>query len=520
MTSQNHRTPEAPKSDGTSGKTPSSRRTIGYVSGIVVATGAAVALGVNFSHRSNASAGTPIVSESCPTGGLTSNLAGSGKSPQVAQASGDDDLRSKEEAVARLSAQDDGSEGGTADVRTFESVYGLVEDHYVDQLPDNTKLSRGTVRGMISSLNDPNSFFLEPDQRALLEAEAQGTFAGIGAVTNIVGQKKDGYTEYKIVVVDPLPGSPSAKAGLKAGDTITHVDGKWILGSDPLLKLNKLMQKLRDRESNDDTAYRAEFEVARKRVLGGIGLLPAQMLLRKGTTEKHTLTVQRAGVAEPLKLSMVNSLTTVDPVSTSAVGNGKATVVKVSLFTEKTSGEVKTALAKVAKGQGVVLDLRGNPGGSVPEAAMVGSLLSPSSPFALQIGPNGKRTKLAGSGGAAPTHSLVVLVDKGTARAAEALAASLQDSGVGTLIGGRTFGDGMARGLYSLGDGSGFTMTTGKLISPKGYDWQMANGIAPRVALAPGLTEDQIVAKAVAVLQSPPQRVATVPATAVKKPQP
>jgi C-terminal processing protease CtpA/Prc len=66
---------------------------------------------------------------------------------------------------------------------------------------------------MISSLNDPDSLFLEPEQRSLFEAEANGTFAGIGAVTTIKGQKKDGYTEYKIVVVDPLPGSPAAKAG-------------------------------------------------------------------------------------------------------------------------------------------------------------------------------------------------------------------------------------------------------------------------------------------------------------------
>jgi carboxyl-terminal processing protease len=205
---------------------------------------------------------------------------------------------------------------------------------------------------------------------------------------------------------------------------------------------------------------------------------------------------------------------------TSVASNGKATVLKINLFTEKTVPEVKAALAKIPKGQGIVLDLRGNPGGSVSDAGAVGSLLAPKSPFALQIGPGGKRISLSSASSGAQTHPLVVLVDKGTARTAEALAASLQDSGAATLIGGRTFGDGMARALYNLRDGSGFIITTGKLISPKGYDWQLANGLAPKVALVPGMTEDQVVAKAVAVLQNGPRTVAAAPAVSPRKTQP
>jgi C-terminal processing protease CtpA/Prc len=350
LTSDNRRQRESQQATGTPDKTPSPHRTIGYVSGVLLATGAAVALGVNVSHRSNAATGTPVVSESRPIGSLTTGIVTGSKSSQVAQASSDDELEAKVESLARLSAQDDVDGGGKADIHTFESVYGLVEDHYVDQLPDDTKMSRGAVRGMISSLNDPNSFFLEPEQRALFEAEAHGRFAGIGAVTSIKGQKKDGYTEYKIVVIDPLPGSPAAKAGLKSGDTITHVDGKWVLGSDPFLKVNKLYQKIRDRDSDNEDEFRKEYEVARKRVLGGIGLLPAQMLLRKGTTEKRVLTVQRPGAAAPLTISMTNALTEVTPVTISTAANGKATVLKINLFTEKTVPEVKAALAKIPKG--------------------------------------------------------------------------------------------------------------------------------------------------------------------------
>lgn len=513
MTSDNRRPRESSQPKTESGKAQTALRTLGYVSGILVATGAAAAVGVNVSHRSSASGGTPIVSESRPLGSLTTGVIAGSKSSQVAQATGG-------EGIANLSAQDDDAVSGNADAHTFDSIYALVQTHYVDQLPDDNKMSRGAVRAMISSLNDPSSLFLEPEQRSLFEAEANGSFAGIGAVTTIKGQKKDGYTEYKIVVVDPLPGSPAAKAGLKPGDTITHVDGKWVLGSDPFLKANKLFQKLRDRDDKDEDAFRKEYEVAKKRILGGNGLLPAQMLLRKGTTEKRVLTVQRLGVAAPIKISVANALTQVGPVTTSAAPNGKATLLRISLFTEKTAGEVKAALAKVPKGQGVVLDLRGNPGGDVTDAGMVGGLLSPNQPFALQIGAGGKRTRLAGSAGSLPKHPLVVLVDKGTARGAEALAASLQDSGAATLVGGRTFGDGMSHALYKLRDGSGFVLTTGKLISPKGHDWQLANGLVPRVALLPGLTEDQIVAKAVAVLQNPPQNVAAVSPASPTKTQP
>jgi carboxyl-terminal processing protease len=114
------------------------------------------------------------------------------------------------------------------------------------------------------------------------------------------------------------------------------------------------------------------------------------MMLRKGTTEKRVLTVQRSGVKEPLKISVANALTEVAPVTTSVASNGKATVLKINLFTEKTVPEVKAALAKVPKGQGIVLDLRGNPGGSVSDAGAVGSLLAPKSPFALQIRPRGQ----------------------------------------------------------------------------------------------------------------------------------
>ncbi|MBC8101139.1 MAG: PDZ domain-containing protein [Cytophagales bacterium] len=518
MTSNEQQTQYARPDSEVQGRKGKNRLKLGYISGVVMATGAAMAFGVSVSHRGTTATDFPLVTSgrSGTGGGLT--VAGGGKPSQVAQAPGDGKADRSVDAFARYSAQETPArENGTADLRTFESVYGLVDDHYVDTLPDATKMSRGAVRAMVSSLGDPNSFFVEPEQRALLDSEAKGRFAGIGAVIGIKGQKKEGYTDYKIVVVDPLPGSPAAKAGLKSGDIITHVDGKWVLGSDPILQISRLNEKYESRDPDDRSALIKELEAARKRTLGGVRFMLAQMQLRKGSGEKRTLTVERAGSAAPIKADLVTALTDVDPVTTKPVNGGKANLVRISLFTDKTAPEVKEALAGLPKGQGIVLDLRGNPGGSLAEAQKVGALFAPGKPFAVEIGQAGKRTRLTSSGAAGTGHPLVVLVDKGTARTAEALAASLQDASSATLIGGRTFGDGMSRMLYNLRDGSGFVLTTGKLISPKGYDWQLANGLAPKVPLTPGLTEDQVVAKAVAVLRNLPRTIAAAP---VKKAQP
>jgi len=487
------------------------------VSGVTVATAAAMAVGAQVAHRVPAAA-TPIVSTAENfTGTVSAAAAPASANAQVAQATpvnGRPGRSSANDPILDASAgssalDDDESLGTTADKRTFESVYDLVQDHYVDTLPNDTKMAHGAIRSMIASLADPNSFFLDPDQRALLDDESKGKYQGIGAVTTIRGIKQpEGYTEYKIFVVDAIPGSAAEKAGLKPGDVITHVDGKWVLGSDPFLKANKLFDKIRDHDPDDEDAFRKEYESARKRVLGGVGLQSAQMQLRKGIGDKHDLTIQRPGVAAPIKVALTTSQIEAEPVSVRRAPDGKATVIKVNLLTDKAPAAVKTALAGI-RTRGVVLDLRNNPGGGIVPAQQIEALFAQNRAFAVEIGHNGKKSKLAASSATAtPPRPLVVLVDKGTARTAEALAQSLGEAGVATVIGGRTFGDGMAHTLYSLRDGSGFMLTTGKLLSPRGLDWQALGGITPQVALASGASEEEVLAKAESVLEHPTQAVA------------
>ena len=156
--------------------------------------------------------------------------------------------------------------------RTFETIYNLVEQYYVDKLPSDTQMSYGAIKGMVASLNDPNCYFAEPDQFSLIEAEQKGRYAGIGASIIVRAQPRDGYTEYKLVVAAPIPGSPAEKTGLKPGDVITHVDGRWALGYDPFLRANKMADRLERRADEEQTdALRKEYDAARQRMSGGIG---------------------------------------------------------------------------------------------------------------------------------------------------------------------------------------------------------------------------------------------------------
>lgn len=399
---------------------------------------------------------------------------------------------------------------------TFDTVYQLVKRHYADPLPSDTKLARGAVKAMIGRLEDPNSYFLEPAQRTLLETESEGRFEGIGAALFVEPQKKEGYTDHKIVVVAPLGGSPAEKAGLKPGDIITRIDGKWVLGYNPLVTFTKVYERWQGREVTDEELEKAR-DAARTRIESGVSLLPAQMLLRGDKSVKalaskprHTLTIERPGAKAPLTIEVETGTTRVSPVSHRLLEGG-ALYLRIALFTDAAVEAVKGALATLPAGAaGIVLDLRGNPGGAFESAQKIAGLLAGAGPFATEVGPKSKPpVKLLSAAGNAPKVPITVLIDRGTASTAEALAIALAERGVASLAGEKSFGDALVVGLFPLDDGSGFTLTTGKLVSPKGIAWAGA-GLTPDVPIAAGTPEEQILSRAVAALRLHP-RVAVKP---------
>jgi len=470
-----------------------SRRSQGsalFAAGVFLLTGGAFVAGYRLrTHRGQDARLTPaaqLAQAASPHAGRATTVAGNA-------------------ASARTSApySQDRSRHASAAAETFENVYNLVREHYVDPLPSETLMSRGTVKGIIAALNDPNSYFLEPAQVSLLQAEAEGRFAGIGAVTALRSTKKDGVTEHKIAVVAPLPGSPAEKAGLKPRDIITHIDGKWVLGASPLLDYNRILKKYEGDGASEEELDRAA-DSARKKISSGIRLHAALGLLRQGSGTRRVLTVERPGVAKPLRIELTTAVTQVDPVVEArpiTVNHRQAAYVKVRAFTEGADEAFRRALEGLPTENGVVLDLRGNPGGSLKAAQAIEAALSPGGTFLVETGANGKKRPLSSPlqmGRKLPR--VAVLVDSGTASTAEAVAAALQDKQAGTLVGTRTFGDGLMQTLYPLPDGSGFTLTTGRMSGPRGTSWDR-NGLTPKVALKSGAPESAVLAQAVAALR-------------------
>jgi carboxyl-terminal processing protease len=399
----------------------------------------------------------------------------------------------------------------------FDTVYGLVKDNYYSKLPTETKMAQGAVKTMIASLEDANSFYLEPQQYQLVKAEGQGKYAGIGAALQIKSLPQDGYNDHQLVVVSALPGSPAEKVGLKTGDVIASIEGRNILGYNPLIPFSKVAKRFQDKEATEE-----EFEKSRlatiSKLRGSIGHFAAFMLLRGDKSEVKKLTsidanakptvppkkepekpdpkdmiankasyvllVQRKGVKEPIKFTITPSMTEVPPLISGTLAD-KTLQIKIPFFAETTGEEFEKAIAMLASdAPGITLDLRGNPGGFFEAAQKINGILGGGKILATEVGVRGKRVTLPSE--TAPLASrppVTVLVDKGTAATAEALAAALADAGVATIVGTPTFGDAQVVNLYTLADGSAFTLTTGKLISPKERNWA-GTGLTPTRTVA------------------------------------
>ena len=313
----------------------------------------------------------------------------------------------------------------TTSFATFLQVYDLLKNEYVDRdLKDNT-LVYGAIRGMLGSLDDPYTRFMDPKAFQSMQDERQGSFGGIGIQIGI----KDG----KLSVIAPMEDTPAFKAGLKAGDHIVEIDGK-------------------------PTKDMAEAE--------------AVSLIRGARGTKVTLTIKHAGAAEARKVAIVR-----DNIVTKAVKiedfDGNLGYVRLSTFMSNEAGqEVKTALQRFNKKDGIIIDLRGNPGGLLPNAVDIGSMFIKDGPIVQLVNREGEKQFLKANGRVIVDTKIpvVVLIDGGSASASEILAGALQDTKRATLIGQKSFGKGLVQTVHSLSDGSGVAITTQKYLTAGGHD--------------------------------------------------
>lgn len=327
------------------------------------------------------------------------------------------------------------------DFQLITEAWNKIQQNYVDHSAEQTKpLTYGAISGMVSALGDTgHSTFLSPEMVKSEHDYTQGQFEGIGAEV----QSKDGH----VVIVAPFDGSPAQKAGLHAGDAILKVNGEDVSG----LPLDQAVG----------------------RILGQAG-------------SSVTLTVFDPASSKTFDVTLVRARITMNNVTWQRLPGTTIAHVRVAGFSQGVSRELTQALTDMQKQgvTGVILDLRNNPGGLLSEAVNTTSQFLSSGDVLLEKNAQGQVIHVAvRSGGAATQMPMAVLVNNGSASAAEIVAGALQDAGRTMLIGETTFGTGTVLSEFSLSDGSALMLAIEEWLTPNG-----------RVIWHKGITPDQTVA--------------------------
>jgi carboxyl-terminal processing protease len=337
------------------------------------------------------------------------------------------------------------------------AIYQLVKDNYVDQVDDD-KLLKGAIDGMLASL-DPHSTYLDGSSLQRLETMIDGNYTGLGL--SVV--EEDG----AVKVVSPFKGSPAEKAGIKAGDFITHLDGVLYFERD----LDEAVAKMRGQAG---TAIR--------------------------------LTIFRQGRDAPFDVTVTRGVIELEPVTSELKGD--VGVISVNEFSRDVGKDVSTAItalkaqaAKTPQGKlaGLVLDLRSNPGGSLDEAVALSDIFLDKGDIVSQRGRVSSenqfyRAESVFRGDAIKGMPMIVLIDAGSASASEIVAGALQDQRRAVIMGERSFGKGSVQSLIGLDKNSAVKLTTARYYTPSGHSVQ-EGGIDPDIRV-PQLSDPDAKARA------------------------
>lgn len=391
----------------------------------------------------------------------------------------------------------------------FQDVYSLLEEKYVDAMPTNTQFAHAAAASMLASLRDPNTRFLNPADMAEIAAESRGVYHGLGAATDVreIAHPKQGitpaYTELRLTIVAPLPGSPAEKAGLRPGDYITAVNGQEIgtmMDStwqfDPALTHLKQLAALQ----SDPVSYNKLITSLEAEQKAALSLTDAQSMLSGSSGKAFTLTVMRPGAAKPMTVSVdAGAATTVTPV-TSRMLPGEIGDIKIAQFTDDAAAQFSAALTSLnpATLKGLVIDLRNCPGGLLDAGQNIAAQLTSANSLGILETKGSQQSPLTITPSKTVSCPIAVLVNEGTANTAELLAATLQQNG-SKVIGTTTFGDAADVRPVSLRDGSGFTMTVGELLLAQHQPFA-GHGITPDVTVPETAGTDAPLSRAVELL--------------------
>lgn len=368
-------------------------------------------------------------------------------------------------------------DGTPSDQKTDPSIFWkawrLIDKNFYGTVPSDSDRMDGAIAGMVSSLKDPYTLYLAPEEDQLFRSDLQGSFGGVGAELT----QKNGL----LTIVSVLDGTPAQKAGLKAQDIIATIDGK----------------------KTTDMEYTAAINAIRGDV---------------GTTV--TLGIVRDGQDGVKDFAVVRDTIVVKSVKSDSIGtNNEIGYIKVNQFGDDTLQAFRTALQQVVSNgkKGIVIDLRDNPGGYLDTATQMIGMFLPSKVDSDQQAlkdrvavierkkDSSETQHSAGSQSIAPDLPMVILVNGGSASASEIFSGAMKDYKRATILGTKTFGKGSVQDLISLGNGGSIKVTIAKWFTPLGNGID-GKGIDPDQVIQLGdgekaSTTDTQVQKALSILQ-------------------
>lgn len=361
----------------------------------------------------------------------------------------------------------------------FWDVYDAITQRYPLEPVERTTLIQGAIRGMVESVGDPYSSYLSPADYTGSLNDISGQFEGIGAEIGTVdasGNTSD-CTPFGpdcfLVIIAPIEGSPAEAAGLRPGDVILEVDGSRLDGLTP----DEARDRVRGKAGTEVKLHIVRYEAPAPAPPGGSA--------SPGASPGPTPTPKPRKVLEDFEITIVRAKIQRREVTARELAGGTVGYVRLSGFSDTGADELEAALkAQLDKGiDKLVLDLRGNPGGFLTAAREVSSEFIASGPVFWEEDAKGNATATeAEAGGVAtdPAIRVVVLVDRGTASAAEIVAGALQDRGRAELVGETTFGKGTVQEWFELGDVGGVRLTVKKWLTPD-KRWIHKIGLTPDV---------------------------------------